>query len=208
MTICAIWCLAALSAWMLLAYMVFGANVGAAPLASPRGLASCALLCIAPGVTFVPLARWLRAPLYDVEALVGWATFGFVFVFLAPRSTPSLGEFLVFLLPLTIALGTCCTLAAYLVGLRVYRGSPLRHDFVRARRQGYLAAICLEALALLRGIGVLTPAGAGLLVVICVLAEALLLTRWQSRTLRSAGALRRNASGLAQLGTRYPDRAG
>jgi hypothetical protein len=150
------------------------------------------LLFIAPGLTFVPLTRWLHAPLYEVEALAGWASFGFVLVFLAPRATPSLGEFLVFLLPLTIALGTCCTLAAYLAGLRVYRGSARRHDFVRARRQGYLAAICLESLALLHGIGVLTPAGAGLLVLICVLSEALLLSRWQTATFRSVGVFRHN----------------
>jgi hypothetical protein len=193
----AVWLVAALAAWAQLVYLAFVANVGAAPLSRPPALMGCALLFIAPGLTFVPLARWLHAPLYDIEALVGWASFGFVLVFLAPRSTPSLGEFLVFLLPLTVALGTCCTLAAYLVGLRVYRGSVRRHDFVRARRQGYLAAICLEALALLHGIGVLTLAGAGLLVLICVLTEALLLARRQVGTLRRVGALRHSEHGLS-----------
>jgi hypothetical protein len=173
----ALYGLAVLVAWGQLGYLVIVANVGSEPLSSARALATCALLFLAPGLTFVPIARRLCAPLYEAEALAGWAAFGYVFIFLSPRATPSLGAFLVFVLPLTVALGSCCTLIAYLVGLRVYRGDARRHDFVRARRQGYLAAILLVAMALLHGIGVLTPAGAGLLALIGVSTEALLLTR-------------------------------
>ena len=190
-TICAAYLVIVLVAWGQLGLLVFVTNVGNAPLSSGRALVTCALLFIAPGLTFVPLARWCDAPLYEVEALAGWAAFGFVFIFLAPSPAPSLGEFLVFMLPLTVALGTCCSLVAYLVGLRVYRHDPRRHDFVRARRQGYLAAILLVALALLHGIGVLTPAGAGLLLVIGVLTEALLLARRQPGGRLNSSEMRR-----------------
>src|SRR5690348_13545195 len=93
----------AAAAWALLGLLVFAADAGAARAMSGAQLATAALLFIAPGMTFVPLARRLRAPLNEVEALAGWASFGFVLTFLAPRPTPSLAEFLIFLLPLTVA---------------------------------------------------------------------------------------------------------
>lgn len=170
----------ALLSWGLLGWLVFAADAGSAPALAPRALAAGALLFIAPATTFMPLARLFRAPLYDMEAIAGWASFGFVLTFLAPRQAPSLAEFLIFLLPLTVALASVGTLGAYLIGLRVFRNDPRRYDFVRARRQGYLAALFLVALALLHGIGVLTAANGVLLLVICVLVEALTLARWRA----------------------------
>jgi hypothetical protein len=178
-------CGLALAGWGILGYLVIVANVGAAPLISPGRVAATGLLLFAPALTFGPLARRLGAPLYDIEGVVGWASCGYVLIFLAPRATPSLGQFLIFLLPLTIALASVCSLLAYLVGLRVLLGDPRAHDFVRARRQGYLAALCIVALGLLHGAGLLTPAIAVLLVGLAILTELLAQSAWRGAEWRS-----------------------
>jgi hypothetical protein len=163
--------------WMVLGWLVFGADAGGRQPPDLLALLTCALLLLAPALTFGPLARCWPAPLYDLEAIIGWGTFGYVFVFLAPRDSLSRAEFMLFVLPLTVALATLFTLVAYLAGLRVYRGDPRRHDFVRARRQGYLAALFVVTLGLLNTIGVLTAANGALLLLICVLTESLMLAR-------------------------------
>jgi hypothetical protein len=173
----AAYCAAALLAWLLLGVLIFGLDAGSRPALSRVALLTSALLIVAPLLTFVPLALYWRAPLFDLEAIAGWGAFGYVFVFLPPRDSLSLAEFLLFVVPLTVALATLFTALAYLAGLRVYRGDPRRQDFVRARRQGYLAALFVVSLAVLNSIDVLTAANGGLLLFIAVLTEALLLAR-------------------------------
>jgi hypothetical protein len=163
--------LAAILAWTLLGQLVFLGNVGDEPALSARRALAYLLLLAAPALTFVPLARWARAPFYDLEAVTGWSLVGFVLVFVTPADPPTLAQFLVFLLPLTVALATALAFVAYLAGLRVYRGDPRRRDFVRARRQGYLAALSLIALALLYGVGTLSPTSALLVLLVGGLAE-------------------------------------
>ena len=172
-----------LMAWVVLGLLVVVWDGGDRPATDRLALLTCALIIVAPTLTFVPLARLWRAPLYDLEALAGWGAFGYVFVFLAPRASLSLLEFLLFVVPLTVALATVFTACAYLAGLRVYRGDPRCRDMLRARRQGYLAALCVVTLALLNSIGVLTPANGVLLVLIAGLTESLML----ARAPRSAG---------------------
>ena len=173
----AIVALGALLSWVMLGQLIFVEDVGSSPAFGPWRLLFYTLLLAAPVLTFVPLARWARAPFYDVEATTGWATLGFVVAIVSPADPPTLAQFLLFLLPLTVALATVATLGSYLVGLRVYRGNPRKHDFVRARRQGYLVALMLVASMLLFSVGTLSSTSAVLLLVIAVLAEMFALNR-------------------------------
>lgn len=173
----AIVALAALFSWLMLGQLILVENVGERPAFDPLSLLFYLLLLAAPACTFVPLAGWARAPLYDVEAIAGWATLGFVVAIVPPADPPTLGQFLLLLLPLTVALATLATLVSFLVGLRVYRGDPRRHGIVRARRQGYLVAIVLIANMLLLSIGALSVTSAVLLITIAILAEVFALTR-------------------------------
>lgn len=186
---CGVVALSALLSWAMLAQLVIVENVGARSAFDPWRLALYILLLMAPALTFVPLARWVAAPFFDIEAVAAWATLGFIVAVVEPADPPSLAQFLLFLLPLTVALATVASLASYLVGLRVYRDDPRRHDFVRARRQGYLAAIVLVAAMLLYSIGTLSPTSMALLIAIATLAEMFSLSRdgqrlrrhWQRR---------------------------
>lgn len=179
---------AALNAWIALAYLIFVADVGSQPMMQWQGIATCVLLFVAPGLTFVPLARSIGASLYEVEGIGGWASFGFVVTFITPNDTLTRTEFLVFLLPLTVVVATAATLLAYIFGLRVYRNDPRRHDFLRARRQGYLAALVVVALFLLNSIHVLSMVNGGLLVVIAILCEVLMLSRSRPEAAQAASA--------------------
>ena len=181
----AIVALGALLSWTMLGQLILIENVGARTAFDPWRLLFYLLLLTAPVLTFVPLARWARAPFYDLEATAGWAALGFVVALVTPADPPTLARFLLVLLPLTVALATLATLASYLVGLRVYRRDQRQHDFVRARRQGYLAAIVLVASMLLFSVGTLSPTSAVLLLVIAVLAEMFALTRDSQRVRRT-----------------------
>lgn len=177
--------LGALLSWITLGQLILVENVGDRTVFDPARLLFYLLLLAAPVLTFVPLARWAHAPFYDIEATVAWATLGFVVAIVTPADPPTLAQFLVCLLPLTVALATVATLVSYLVGLRVYRGDPRRNDFVRARRQGYLVALVLVASMLLFSVGTFSPTSAVLLVVIAVLAEMFALTRDDQRARRT-----------------------
>ena len=181
----AIVALGALLSWLALGQLIFVEDVGSRPVLDPVRMLCYVLLLAAPVMTFVPLARWAQAPFYDVEATAGWATLGFVVAFLTPDDPPSLAQFLLFLLPLTVALATLGAMGSHLVGLRVYRGNARRSDFVRARRQGYLAALVLVASMLLFSIRTLSPSSAVLLLVIAVLAEMFALSRDGERLRRT-----------------------
>ncbi len=182
----AIVALGALLSWIALAQLILIQNVGDRSTFDVLRLLFCMLLLAAPVLTFVPIARWANAPFYDIEATAGWATLGFVVAIVTPANPPTLAQFLLFLLPLTVALASLTTLTSYLVGLRVYRGDPRRHDFVRARRQGYLAAIVLVASMLLFGIGTLSPTSAVLLLIVVTLAEMFALARDSQRVRTTA----------------------
>ncbi len=162
--------------WLTLGRLVVS-GVGAGSMLSGEAVITLLLLFAAPAATFVPLRRWTRIPLYDLEGIAGWSTLGFILTFLRPNSPPSLGQFLFFILALTVAMATLCTLGSYLVGLRLYQHDGRRYDLVRARRQGYLAATFVVALLVLHGIGTLTPTSGTLLLVLVVLAELFSLSR-------------------------------
>jgi hypothetical protein len=181
----AIVALGALLSWVMLGQLILVKDVGSRSPFDPWRLLLYVLLVAAPLLTFTPLARWAQAPFYDIEATLAWATFGFVVAVVSPADPPSLAQFLLFLLPLTVALATLATLGSYLAGLRIYRGDPRRYDFVRARRQGYLAAFVLVACMLLFSIGTLSPTSAVLLLVIAILAEMFALTRDSQRVRRT-----------------------
>ena len=180
----AIVALGALFSWLLLWQLLVVERVDQQAAFSLWRLLFYVLIVLAPLLTFVPIARWARAPFYDVEAVIGWASFGLVIGVMSPADPPTLLQFLLFLLPLTIAIATLGTLVSYLIGLRVYRNDPRRHDFVRARRQGYIAAMALVAGMLLFSVGTLSPTSAVLLVLVAVLAEMFSLSRDADRVRR------------------------
>lgn len=175
--------LGAVFSWAMLVQLVLVDDVGARSGFDLWRLMFYLVLLAAPVLTFVPLARWAGAPFFDVEAVAGWVTLGFVVAFVEPADPPSLAQFLLFVIPLTVALATLATLASFLVGLRVYRNDHRRYDFVRARRQGYLSAIILVSSMLLFSIGTLSPTSAVLLLLIAGLAEMFAMSR-DSRRLR------------------------
>lgn len=168
---------AAVNAWIALGYLVLVENAGSLPAGDPKVIGTFLLLLVAPGLTFIPIARALRATLFEVEGVAGWATFGFVFTFITPGNTLSRGEFLLFLLPLTVVIATVATLVAYAFGYRIYRNTPFQRDFLRARRQGYIVGIVVVALFLLNGIQVLSLVTGVLLIVIAILCEVVMLSR-------------------------------
>lgn len=177
---------AAANAWLALAYLIFVADVGSKSMFDWRVMATCLLLLVAPGLVFVPLARALKVSVYEIEGIGGWAVFGFVLTFIAPSNILSRSEFLIFLLPLTVAIATIATPIAYAFGLRVYRNDSRRHDFLRARRQGYLVALVLVALFVLNSIQVLSSVNGVLLVVIAILCEVFMLSRGRPTQAQSA----------------------
>jgi hypothetical protein len=176
----------ALLCWLMLGQLLFVERLDRLPVLSSWRMLFYLLVILAPLLTFVPIARWMRAPFYEVEAVAGWATLGLVLGLVTPADPPSLAQFLVFLLPLTVALATLGTLASYLAGLRVYRNDPRRYDIVRARRQGYLMAMLAVAGMLLFSVGTLSPSSAALLVLVGVLAEMFALSRDAQRAGRIA----------------------
>jgi hypothetical protein len=169
--------LAALNAWIALGYLVFVVDAGALPASDLRVPATMFLLVLAPALTFIPLARLLNAALYEVEGILGWASFGFVLTFVTPGSSLTRSEFLIFLLPLVVVIATLATLVSYAFGYRIYRGTTAQRDFLRARRQGYGVGLVVVALFLLHGIQVLSLVNGVLLVTIAVLCEVVMLSR-------------------------------
>jgi hypothetical protein len=178
--------LGALLCWLMLGQLLFVERLDRLPTLSGWRLLFYALVIMAPLLTFVPVARWIRAPFYEVEAVAGWAALALVLGLVTPADPPTLAQFLFFLLPLTVALATLGTLASYLAGLRVYRNDPRRYDIVRARRQGYLMAMLTVAGMLLFSVGTLSPTSAALLVLVGVLAEMFALSRDAQRAGRVA----------------------
>jgi hypothetical protein len=166
------------AAWYLAGLLIMAYDIGSEPdfWASERLLAYV-LFVLAPALTFTPLARLAAIPLLELEAVVAWSTLLYVWTFVDPERAPVLPALLFLLVPLTMSLATLLTLLAYLVGSRLAARRGRRYDAVRARRQGYLAAMFVSGCLLLRMLDVFSPVNAGLLALIVLLIEVLLLTR-------------------------------
>jgi hypothetical protein len=159
--------------WSALLHLIFWTNVGGLAPFEARSLVAYLLLVGAPAATFVPLSRWMHAPLYEVEGIAGWALLGGIVTFLPPSDPPGFGQFILFALALTVSLATIGTLMSHLVGLRMYGGTTRQVDSVRSRRQGYLAALFIVSMLLLHGAGTLAPTSVVMLLLVVVLAEML-----------------------------------
>ena len=144
---------------------------------APVRIASYLSFVLAPALTFTPIARILHIPLYDLEAIAGWSTLLFSLTFIDPGNHPPMVALLVLLVSLTVSLATIFTLVSYVVGFRLLARRRQRYDFIRARRDGYVAAIFCVGLLLLGMLGVLNPINAALLGLIVALLELALLSR-------------------------------
>lgn len=169
---------AGVAAWYLAGLLIMAYDVGSVPdfWASERLLAY-GLFILAPALTFAPLARLASIPLLDLEAVFAWSMLLYVWTFVDPEEAQALPTLLLFLVPLTMSLATIFTLFAYLLGARLAARQGRRYDPLRARRQGYLAAMFIVGCLLLRMLEVLSPVNAGLLALIVLLIELLLLAR-------------------------------
>lgn len=166
------------AAWYLAGLLIMVYDIGSEPdFWATERLLAYALFVLAPALTFTPLARLTSIPLLDLEAVVAWSTLLFVWTFVDPDRSPVLPALLLLLVPLTMSLATLLTLLAYLVGSRLAARYRRRYDALRARRQGYLAAMFISGCLLLHMLDVLSPVNAGLLALIVLLIEVLLLTR-------------------------------
>lgn len=170
--------LAAILCWLLVYELVVVQNVGAiGNFWAPQRLLAYVAFVLAPGVTFMPISRALRIPLYDLEAIVAWSMLAFMVTFINPGSQPPLPVLLIFLVSLMMALATIFTLFSYAVGFRLLRRRSQRYDFVRARREGYLAAIFIVGCLLLSLLDVFSIVNAALFALIVLLIEIFLLSR-------------------------------
>jgi hypothetical protein len=174
----------AIAAWYLVYNMIVVRDVGSNPnfWAGERLLAYTVFI-LAPALTFVPIGRALRIPLYDLEAIAAWSTLCFTVTFISPGSIPPLPVLLLFAVTLTMAVATIFTLISYAVGLRLLTRWRQRYDFVRARREGYLGAIFVVGCVLLVALSLLTAVNVAVLALIVLTLEVLLLswTDWPAR---------------------------
>ncbi|MEX2425286.1 MAG: hypothetical protein WD401_00845, partial [Thermomicrobiaceae bacterium] len=136
---------------------------------APIRIAAYLAFVLAPLMTFLPIARLLSIPLYELEAVVAWSTLLFVFTFINPGDYPPLSVLLLFLVSLMMSLATLFTLVSYAVGYRILTRRSQKYDFFRARREGYLASIFLVGLLLLHLLDVLTIVNGALLALIIIL---------------------------------------
>ena len=166
-----LWLVLVANTWLLLAHLVVNIDAGDMALTEPEALLTCALLVVAPALVFLPVASRLAAPFFDAEAILGWGTLGFVVVFLRPSSTLTYGQFLALLLPLTVAVASLATLLAYAFVRRLQPHRERARNILQARRIGYLAAVALVALVLLKALALLTPFNGTLVIAVAVLAE-------------------------------------
>lgn len=175
-----LWVFLTVNLWVLLAHLVVNRDAGSQAMFSPETALTGALLVLAPALVFLPIGSMLAAPFYDVEAVLGWGTLGFVLIFITPQERLSHEQFLALVLPLTVALASLTTLIAYAF-VRRARG-PRDHagNLLQARRIGYLAALALVILALLSTLEVLTPFNGTLVIVVAVLSESLVVASRRS----------------------------
>jgi hypothetical protein len=168
---------AATNAWFAALYFITAGHVAPGAPLGWHAIAAVALFVLAPTLTFVPLGRYMRARLYSIEAVAGWAGLLCVLTFIAPGASLSLGEFLALTTPLTVALGVTLTPITFLFVRRRVTRLPRAACALIARRQAYLAALGIVAMTLLASIGVLSIYNFAMIVAILGLAEFLFLAR-------------------------------
>lgn len=169
---------AAIASWVAVWTLIVPYDVGAVgDFTAYDRLLAYAVFILAPLLTFGPIGRTLRIPLYDLEAVVGWSTLIFVVTFFNPGDQPPLSMLLVFLISLMMSLATIFTLISYAIGYRLLTRRSQKYDFLRARREGYLFSMFLVGMALLHMLEVLTVVNGALLGLIVVLLELFLLSR-------------------------------
>lgn len=173
--------------WLLLGLLVIHQNVGDMPLMTAQPLLAAALMVLAPATVFIPIASRFRAPFYDLESTLGWAILLFVVTFIRPDDPIQRGQFLLLLLPLIVVMGSLFTLVAFAFGRRFSGGRRVAGEYVRARREGYLASIAIAFLVVFHSLGILGPFNALLAVTTVGLAEALLLLRGTGELGETAG---------------------
>ncbi len=176
-----LWVFLVMNLWLLLGHLVLNRDVGDRSLAHPEAVLTAALLVLAPALIFLPIASHLPAPFYDVEAILGWGTLGFVVIFFQPGDTLTQAQFLALLLPLMVALASITTLIAYFFVRRIQHDQERASSFLQARRIGYMVALALVTLGLLSTLKLLTPFNGALVVAVAVLVESLVLASRPSR---------------------------
>lgn len=165
-------------AWVGVWFLIVPVNVGAEPtFFTPWTVLAYIAFIGAPLLTFLPIARSLKIPLYDLEAVAAWSTLLFMITFVNPGNYPSMPVLLTTLIALMMALATIFTLVSYAVGYRLLTRRSQKYDFFRARREGYLAAMFLVGILLLHLLDVLTVENGVLLGMIIILLEVFLLSR-------------------------------
>lgn len=173
--------LAAIAAWVGVGMLIIPTDVGSVPdfFAPIRILAYLAFVA-APLLTFMPIARVLRIPLYELESVTAWSTLLFMITFIDPGSHPPFPILLTVLIALMMSLATIFTLVSYAIGYRLLTRRSQKYDFLRARREGYLTAMFLVGMLLLHLLEVLTAVNGALLALIVILLEVFLLARGSS----------------------------
>ena len=183
---------AAMLAWIGVWAVIVPFNVGAvSEFFAPERVLAYLIFVAAPLLTFTPIARVLSIPLYDLEAVVAWSTLLFMLTFTDPGPYPPFPVLLTVLIALMMSLATIFTLVSYAVGYRLLTRRSQKYDFLRARREGYLAAMFLVGVLLLHILEVLTIVNGTLLALIIVLLEVFLLSRGsnpRAEQPRSSGA--------------------
>lgn len=173
-----------IAAWYLVYNMIVVRDVGSnSNFFAGERLLAYAIFILAPALTFLPIGRGLRIPLYDLEAVAAWSTLFFTITFISPGQSPSLMALLLFSVTLTMSLATIFTLVSYAVGFRLLTRRSQRYDFARARREGYLGAIFVVGCVLLAALSLLTVVNVAVLALIVITLEVLLLSwvGWSAR---------------------------
>jgi hypothetical protein len=173
--------LGAIGSWALVWILIVPVDVGSVrDFFAPVRVVAYIAFVVAPLVTFLPIARALSIPLYDLESVIAWSTLLFVVTFINPGGTPPFPILLLFLITLMMSLATIFTLVSYAIGYRLLTRRSQKYDFLRARREGYLAAMFLVGILLLHLLEVLSIVNGALLALIIVLLEVFLLSRGTS----------------------------
>lgn len=189
--------LAAIASWGAVWALIVPYDIGSvADFAAPQRILAYAVFILAPLLTFAPIGRVLRIPLYDLEAVVGWSTLIFVVTFFNPGDQPPLTMLMVFLLSLLMSLATIFTLISYAVGYRILTRRSQKYDFLRARREGYLISMFLVGMLLLHLLEVLTIVNGALMALMVVLLEIFLLSRGSPEPASSPDEVSRQHAGI------------
>jgi len=171
------------TAWAVWAYFLFIFGVGTiADPWNPWRIVFYVLLVLAPAISFVPLALWLRWPLFAPYAVIGWAVFGGLLAFIPPAPEVLSGRLSplahwYFFLALFVVLTTIFAPLAHRIGLRWLTSRTHRGDIVRAWREAGLLSLYIVGLTVIASLGLFTWPIALLSLLFLVLVEALFLAR-------------------------------